>query len=463
MKFARHFFALTLASLSAGTTLRAQPAGQHPLLPPVGAVDMILPEETPPGFSQPSREMRRPQVRGGYFESIATAAPRRWQSVAGWGEQPATFTKADLGLRASLGVQTTLLGTDNINFERLGQRRAETLLETSALIKVSLGDSQGWIPGIGSNLSGNHLQLLYVPTLFQQLGDGRSITAHHFLGEWGHTTATWRSLLRVDYDQRLLISSENTSPEDNFTMLDASLMGESKINPKNTLRAKGTLRRIELPNGLSARNHWIGEMVWFYELSPKTRFGPGAELGFVDFEQSQLGHQNYQQAQLWGEWRPTEKLSFSSTLGLETRAIRSGAQSDHLRRLVGQWFMSWQASDKTRLSLRARLNQDPSVIAQGATARTLRVGPEFQHEFSEHFYSTFDATLMRRRYLGLDQPRLDIEPLCRLAMGWRAQQDRRLNRTNLELFYQWHHRDRSDDPADDRFRTQAGLQLTHQF
>ena len=120
----------------------------------------------------------------------------------------------------------------------------------------------------------------------------------------------------------------------------------------------------------------------------------------------------------------------------------------------------WQATEKTRINLRLRVHNEPSVIAQGSLYRAVRFGSDITHDFGVHYYTTMETTVIRRHY---DTGRRDWEPMVRVVLGYRDDNDKLHNRTNIELFLQWHERLRNDLPNADVMRTQAGVQLTRYF
>ncbi|MFO1483091.1 MAG: hypothetical protein U1F71_06960 [Verrucomicrobiaceae bacterium] len=384
---------------------------------------------------------------------------RRWQGAAA-GMQPYTWGLSDADARLTLGVQSALYYTDNLYFLPRGSDKRQMMFEISPVIKVDFGDPQGWISGAGSTLSSYYGSLLYVPTFFYHLNDDVDDYAQHILAEVGRVNEVSRSALRFDYDQRKLASSENTSPEENYTMLDASGLTEYKITPLTTLRGKGTFRHITLGQNASGRVHWIGELWLVREISPKTKAGIGSEIGHILFDNRALGSQSYQQALFSFDWKPTLKVGFTTINGLEIREFTRAVPRDNMVSFVTNSALFWQATEKTRINLRLRVHNEPSALLQGSLYRSVRFGPDFFHDFSPNYYASFESTFIRRHY---DTGRRDWEPMLRLAFGYRSDVDRQFNRTNVELFYQWHQRTRNDIQGANVTRSQVGVQLTHYF
>lgn len=387
---------------------------------------------------------------------------RRWQTVASSeGSQPYVWgVTGDVAARVSLGLQSALFFTDNIYFQTSDREREETMFEISPIIKFDLGDPQAWLNSAPAKQSEYHASLLYVPTFYYHLGEEVDDYAQHFLGEVGRANEVSRVLLRLEYDERLLISSENTSPEENYTLLDASALIERRFATRFTLRGKLGYKHVEVLPATANRSHLQGEAGAVFEISPKTKMGLGTEMGHIIFEQDVLGTQDYQQAFATLDWRPSPKTGFSTRTGLEWRQFNRLPTRPMKTSLVTQTGFFWQPSDKTRLNLSLRVANQPSVLAQGSLFREIRFGPDFTHDFTPHFYSTGELLMARRRY---DTGRLDWEPMGRLAVGWREDNDIAHKRLNIEVFLQWHRRERSDLPNSDVQRTQIGMQVTKFF
>lgn len=391
-----------------------------------------------------------------------TVQLRRWQTVASAaGSQPYTWgVSGDVAARVALGVQSALFFTDNIYFQTPNRAREETMFEISPVIKLDLGDPQAWLNSMPTKQSEYYASLLYVPTFYYHLGEEVDDYAQHFLGEAGRMNEISRVMLRLEYDERLLISSENTSPEENYTLLDASALVERRFATRFTLRGKFGYKQVEVLPATANRSTLTGEIGAVLEISPKTKAGLGAEMGHVMFEQDALGTQDYQQAFFTLDWRPTPKIGLTTRTGLEWRQFNRLPSRPAKTSIVTQTGFFWQPSDKTRFNLFLRVANQPSVLALGSLYREIRFGPDFAHDFTPHLYSTGEIVMARRRY---DTGRLDWEPMGRLAFGWREDPDKAHNRLNVEFFFQWHRRERSDLANADVQRSQVGVQLTKFF
>lgn len=463
---------LTASVAGGATSFAADPSIKPPIpamLPPkidesvtrprnaARTADSLLLLPPPDGEAVSVRRPVRQNTTSTDVDPLATL--RRWQNAAS-GLQPYTWGFSAADVRFALGVQSALYFTDNLYFQTRGRETRQMMFEISPVIKVDLGDPQGWMSGADSKLTKHYSSLLYVPTFFYHLNDGVDDYAQHFLGEIGRVSEVSRSALRVDYDQRKLASSENTSPEENYTMLDASGLTEYKLTPLTLLRGKATYRHISLGPNASGREHWIGEMWMVREISPKTKIGLGSEVGHVTFDNKSIGSQSYQQALVSFDWKPSLKVGLTTINGLEFREFTRTVSRDMMVSYVTNSALFWQATEKTRLNLRLRVHNDPSALLQGSLYRAVRFGPDFIHDFSPNFYTTFESTVIRRHY---DTGRRDWEPMLRLALGYRDDIDRQFNRTNVELFYQWHQRTRSDLQGANVTRSQVGVQLTCYF
>lgn len=420
---------------------------------------MLLP---PPSGEAVAVTRSRSSRQAANPDADLTTELRRWQGVASAaGMQPYTWgLSGDVTAQLALGLQSTLFFTDNVDFALNSRKQDQTIFEFSPIIKLDLGDPQGWISSPTSRQSEYYASLLWVPTFYYRLNDDTDDYAEHFLGEIGRVNAVSRSLLRVNHDERILASSENTSPEQNYTLLDIMALVEYRLSPRFTLRTSADYRKLDVAQAVSSRAEWIGEAALLWEHSPKTKLGLGTELGHLIFDQRALGTQDYQQALALLEWKPTPKIGLTSRTGLEWREFNRSPPREMKTSLVTLTTLYWQATEKTRINTRFRVANRPSVIAQGSLYRETRFGADILHDLSLHYYTTAEVQAVRRRY---DSGRLDWEPTARLAFGFRDDNDRANNRLNIELFLQWHRRERSDIPNADLERTQVGIQVTRYF
>lgn len=391
-----------------------------------------------------------------------TVQLRRWQGVASSaGLQPYTWgIEGDASARVSLGLLSSLFYTDNVNFTTDNLKQEEVIFELSPIIKIELGDPSAALSSKDNQHSEYYASMVYLPTFYYHLKDETDDYAQHFLWEAGRVNEVSRSLVRLDYDERILASSENTMPETNYTLLDASALTDYRVTQRTLLRGKATYRKISVSQAITSRAEWVGDLSFLWDYSPKTRMGLGVEAGHILYDAGFLGSQNYQQALVILEWKPSQKIGLTTRTGTEWRQFERQPSKSPAVSLVTLTTMYWQATDKTRLNMRFRVANQPSVVAMGALYREIRFGPELIHEFNTHYYAASELQVIRRHY---DSGRRDWEPFGRVAIGYRDDDDKARNRINIELFLQWHRRERNDLPDATLQRIQTGIQVTRFF
>lgn len=383
---------------------------------------------------------------------------RRWRTVAATpGGQPYTWgLSGDVSANFSLGLQSEIFYTDNVGFASNDQAREATVLEISPILRIDMGDPHD---GAASRLSEYYSGLLYVPTLHHLVDNGNTEYLHHFFSEMGRMTELSRVSFRLDYDERISSSSDNASPEDTFTLLEAASLLEYHFTAKTMLRTKATFRDITTEAASSDRTTWIGEVALEWAATAKTTVGLGTEIGHIEFDQAADGAQNYQHALFAFRWRPTAKLSFFSRAGAEWREFDGTSPRDTHISPVAAAALQWQAAEKTRVNTRFRVGNEPSIVEQGALFQEIRASTEIVHDFSAHWYSSSEIQFTGRDY---DTGRRETEPGVRLAVGFREGPDKMFSHVNVELYYQWRGRMRSDI-SQDADRTHIGLQVTKYF
>jgi len=398
--------------------------------------------------------------RQGQADIGLTTQRRRWSNLASTsGSQPMTWGIAgDVSAQLSVGLQSELFYTDNIKYTANSSAIGATVFELTPIIRLDIGDPQEGAMS-SSRLSSYYTGILYVPTVRRLLEDGEQKILQHFFGEIGRLTDITRISLRLDYDERILSSSDDTSLEDTYTLLEASGLLEYHFTPKTMLRSKLTYRDITVEDGLANRLIWIGEEALEWAATAKITIGLGTELGLIQFERAGLGSQNYQQALLLGRWKPTAKLNMSARAGLEWRDFDGGTPKTMQLTPVGAVALQWLATEKTRISTRLRVGNEPSIVQQGALFREYRLGAEMMHDLSSQWYLSGDLQYVRRNY---DSGRRESEPVTRLLLGYRESPDRAASRLNVELYVQWRQRKRHGnfEAAD---RSQVGIQVTKFF
>ncbi len=362
----------------------------------------------------------------------------------------------DDSAQLSVGLQPELFYTDNIKYAANSVAVGATVFELTPIIRLDIGDPQEGAMSTGK-LSKYYAGLLYVPTVRQLLEEGEQKILQHFFGEIGRLTEISRISLRLDYDERILASSDNTSLEDTYTLLEASGLFDYHFTPKTMLHSKVTYRGITLEDSTADRTLWIGEAGLEWAATAKTTLGMGTELGMIDFTRG--GGQSYQQALMMSRWKPMAKLNVSARAGMEWREFTGAAPQDMKISPVGAVAMQWLATEKTRFSTRLRVGNEASVVQQGALFREYRIGAEVTHDFSDQWYGSGDVQFVRRNY---NTNRRESEPVTRFVLGYRESPDRTTSQMNIELYFQWRQRQRHGN-FEVANRSQIGIQVTKFF
>lgn len=387
-----------------------------------------------------------------------TTQRRRWQNLAASsGATPMTWGLAgDVAAQLSVGLQPELFYTDNIKYAANSAAVGATVFELTPIIRLDIGDPQEGAMSAGK-LSKYYAGLLYVPTVRQLLEEGEQKILQHFFGEVGRLTDISRISLRLDYDERILASSDNTSLEDNYTLLESSGLFDYHFTPKTMLHSRVTYRGITVEDGTADRTLWIGEAGLEWVATAKTTLGMGTEWGVIDFTGG--GGQSYQQALMMSRWKPTAKLNVSARAGMEWREFTGTVPHDMKISPVGAVAMQWLATEKTRISARLRTGNEASVVQQGALFREYSIGAEVVHDFSDQWYGSGAAQFVRRNF---NTSQRETEPSTRLVLGYRESPDRTMSQMNVELYFQWRQRQRHGnfEAAD---RSQIGIQVTKFF
>ena len=399
---------------------------------------------------------RRPTVA----DEGLTTLRRRWRTTATTpGGQPSTWgLSGEISADFSVGLQSEIFYSDNLAFAPNDEARGATVFEISPILHVNVGDPQDGSSG-ASRRSEYYAGLLYVPTLHHLIDDETTEYLQHFFGELGRMTEISRVSFRLDYDEQISSSSDITSPEDTYTLLETSLLLEYHFTPKTMLRTKGTYREITVADGFSDRSTWIGEAALEWAATAKTTAGLGTEIGHIVFDQAGVGTQDYQQALFIFRWRPTAKLNFFSRAGAEWREFDGTPSRDTHISPVAAAVLQWQAAEKTRVSARLRVGNEPSIVEQGALFQEVRFATDVMHDFSAHWYTSGEIQITGRDY---DTGLRETEPGARLAVGFREDPEKMFNHLNIELYFQWRRRVRSGI-SQDADRTHIGLQVTKYF
>ena len=421
--------------------------------------------ETPPAAPMGgATETTRPRsdTRRADAEISLTVPRGRWRGLAAAvGDQPSVWGWGGaVPGNLKLGLQTDVLWTDNIAFDLNSRARDDAVIEVSPILGLDIGDppAPGGF-GAGSPASEYHAGLVYAPAFHHLLRADNTAVLHHFFSEAGRVTEINRWSLRLDYDERVLASSDDTSPEDAYTELEAGGLFEHHFTPKTSLRASLTYRDISTGDGFSDRSTWAGDLTAEWAATAKTTLGLGAALGHIRFDRDGAGTQDYQQALAVFRWRPSAKLSLTSTAGLERRAFDGAvARSAEFSPILAA-AAQWQAAERTRFHARVRVTNEPSIVEAGAMFQEARVSMGAAHDFSARWYATGDLQHITRDY---DSGHVETEPGARLAVGFRQDTDPAANRLNIEFYVHFRRRERDDIP-ESADRSQAGLRITRYF
>ncbi len=389
-----------------------------------------------------------------------TVQRRRWRSLSpvAAGQPPTWGFSQPVPFQVSLGLQGEVFYTDNIASEPNDRAQGGTVLELSPIIRLDVGD----VPLEGSpasRLTEYYGTLLYVPTLHYLVDEDETQHLQHVFSQVGRSTETSHLSLRVDYDERIVSSSDDTSPEDTYTVFEVSPAFDYYLTPKTRLRTRLSWRDITVADGISNRTTWTGEAGLEWAATPKTTLGLGTEVGRLDFEQEEAGRQDYAQLLVVWRWRPTAKLNLYSRAGVERREFDKTPPKGTQFSPVAAAAVQWLATEQTRVSARFRVGNEPSIVENGALFQDIRFGTEVQHDLSTHWYVAGEFQLIGRDY---DTGRRETEPATRLTLGFRENPDPSANHLHVELYLHWRQRQRHDEPetAD---RTQVGLQVTKYF
>jgi hypothetical protein len=360
-----------------------------------------------------------------------------------------------------LGLQTDVLFTDNIAFDLNSRARSDGIIEIAPILGLDIGDPPDPAAfGTRSLFGAHHASVLYAPAFHHLLRADNTEVLHHFFSEAGRVTEINRWQIRLAYDERVLASSDDTSPEEAYTELEAGALFEHRFTPKTSLRAALTWRDISTEAAVTDRSTLAGDLTAEWAATAKTSLGVTAVLGHMDFDRDEAGAQDYQQALALFRWRPSAKLSLTSTAGIERRAFEDGpaARGAELSPVIAM-AMQWQAAERTRVHVRARVADEPSVVEAGALYQEVRVSAGLVHDFSARWYAAGDVQYLSRDY---DTGREETEPGARLAVGYRQDREQAANRLNVELYIHVRARERSDIP-ESASRSQAGLRITRYF
>ena len=354
---------------------------------------------------------------------------------AGGESAPFTFrtsSATDVQAQMSLALQTNFAHDDNLSASPRVVRIEDTVAQYIPSVRLNIGT----IPGPRDALSLDseyYLQLQYLPTIYERFDVGTSRTLQRIIGEAGRANALLTTALRVEYDENLGITSDTTSPEETFTVLEISPIVTYALSAKTSLRAQAFYRRITLKNSDSDRKESVIDAGIDFETSAKTSIGIGSQLGRIAFDDNIFSPQDYQQAYLAWAWKPTAKVTFQTRTGVELREYASGPKPDHLS-FITTSVLNWRPDERTGVNFGVRVQNQPSISQNGTLYQEVRVAADFRHEVFWNLYLRAELSSSHRNYdSGLTQMDIVLRP----SVGYHTEVSRLFDSLNIEVYYQY--------------------------
>jgi hypothetical protein len=429
--------------------LRQLPSVPHPeLVPPPVNVPLFLPPALMPASA------RR---RVNEFYVPLTLRRQRQRNLEPPDARDAFTLRTSSGILAqlSLAVQAELRATDNVNSAPRPLAEADTILEVTMLAHLTAGGSGALQPESSTDPE-YYLDASYAPTSHQLLRAGTSDFLQHLAARAGYASQVMHTGVRIAYDEDLFASGSESSPEENFTVLEGGPFFEYRPSAKTTIHARGDLHRITLKEPGGNRIDRTAEAGIDCDLSVKTTAGLGAAVGHIDFDQSRFGTQDFEQCFAVLVWKATPTVNIRAQAGAEFRQFSRPVPKDSIVSGVALAALDWRPDERTRVSAAFRVQNQPSTVQNGALFRETRYAIEAQHDIGTHFYISGDAEHVGRHYdTGRDESELTLRP----AIGYQLVSGALLDSVKMELFYQlrrhWNH-----GAGGDYTRNQAGMQMT---
>ena len=144
---------------------------------------------------------------------------------------------------------------------------------------------------------------------------------------------------------------------------------------------------------------WSGTVSLHYRFSTKLDIGLGMQFGYDSISIS--SDMNTSQPQLTVNWRPTSKLSFTGSGGVETRTFKS-ADSGELENNVYSLAASYQPTQSTGISLSANSAVSPSYFAN-QVSKTTGWGISAQQRFLQRYFLTGSFSHGKNSYIVTNQ------------------------------------------------------------
>ncbi len=435
----------------------------------------------PPAFATPPTEQQvstAPLLRERFVEAAppgsrlnvrerAAEVPLGLQRHPGRDFAPATDTAGfslrlpgtgEVAAQLNFGLQTEIRYSHNVDAVPTRFAREDTVMETTPQVRLQVGDPPGPRRERSTD-SENYLQLEYLPTVRQLLGNGTSRTLQRTRGELGRANPVSTAAIRYEYDENLFSVGGLDSPEDSFTLFELAPRLEYRPSVRTLLRAEGTYDRIKVQGGATDRADYILDVSLTWEYSAKTLLGTGVEVRHIEFDEADLGKVDYEYSYLALTWRATAKLLLQARGGLELRQLDRPAESGNQGEPATTILLNWVPSDSTRVNAGFRLRNQPSVTGRGDLYRDARFGLDATHDLRHDFYVRGEIIVRQRDY---ETGRRESEFTVRPALGYRPLTGRAVDNFQIELFYQYRNFD-SSLPSSDFEQVTVGLQSSISF
>ena len=253
------------------------------------------------------------------------------------------------------------------------------------------------------------------------------------IGEVGRESPFALTAVHFEYDENLVVTSDNFSSEDTYTLLEISPIIAYNPSAKTSLWAQAFYRGISIQNSNSDRTEYVLDMGINCETSAKTTLGVGAEVAYITFADPEFPAEHYQQAFIVWAWKATAKLAFQTRTGVELREFATPSKPNH-GSFVTNTVMNWLPNEQTRVNLGIRVQNQPSVNENGALFQEVRIATDVRHEFGWNVYLRGEIDIDHRNYdSGLTQTDVVFRP----AVGYHTEVGRLLDSLNIEIYYQY--------------------------
>jgi len=386
------------------------------------------------------------------------------------GSEPFTLRNTsadDVQTQLSLSLQMDVRHDDDLDSAPRPLEIVADVAEYTPSLQLNIGSipsprhAIGGIPGTHKDLSlesENYLEIQYLPTIYDRLDTGTSRTLQRIIGEAGRANAMATTALRVEYDENLFVTSDTTSPEDTYTLLEISPFMAYSPSAKTSLVAQAFYRRITIQNSTTNRTEYVLDVGVDCETSAKTSVGIGTELGHITFDDPEFATQDYQQGYLAWAWKPTATITFQTHVGVELREFANQSKPNRTSPITTT-VLNWQPNEQTSVSFGIRVQNQPSVSQNGALFQEVRMAADVRHEIGWNLYVRGEVDIDHRNYdSGLTQTDVVFRP----AFGYHTEVSRLFDSLNIEAYYQF--QQRYSDQLNSNFgRNIFGLQSTIYF